>query len=122
MSPFPPDDFDCQSCGACCATSADWPRFSTEDDAALALIPDAMVAADLSGMRCEDGRCAALTGAVGTHTACAIHPLRPEVCRACMPGDPECVIARDRWSLFVPEAWRASAYEVAPGGGASAPS
>ena len=86
--------FDCQSCGACCAYAADWPRFSTEEDAELDRIPEALVAADLSGMRFEGGRCAALCGEVGKHTACGIYDARPHVCRACMPGDPECLMAR----------------------------
>ncbi|TPN82048.1 YkgJ family cysteine cluster protein [Mesorhizobium sp. CU2] len=86
--------FDCQSCGACCAYAADWPRFSTEEDAELDRIPEALVAADLSGMKFENGRCAALIGDVGKHTACGIYDARPHVCRACMPGDPECLIAR----------------------------
>jgi hypothetical protein len=86
--------YDCQSCGACCAYSADWPRFSTEDDAALALIPEKLVARDESGMRCEGVRCAALVGEVGRFTACGIYAVRPEVCRACMPGDAECLMAR----------------------------
>ncbi|MEZ2330045.1 YkgJ family cysteine cluster protein [Mesorhizobium sp. RCC_202] len=86
--------FDCQSCGACCAYAADWPRFSTEEDAELDRIPEALVATDLSGMRFEGGRCAALRGEVGKHTACGIYDARPHVCRACMPGDPECVMAR----------------------------
>src|SRR5690349_28039 len=37
--PMIANDNPCQACGACCATSANWPRFSTEDDAALDLIP-----------------------------------------------------------------------------------
>lgn len=28
-------NFDCQSCGACCAYSADWPRFSLETEEEL---------------------------------------------------------------------------------------
>ena len=86
--------YDCQACGACCAYSAEWPRFSTEEDAELDLIPEALVAADLSGMKFENGRCAALTGEPGKHTACGIYAIRPVVCRECMPGDPECHIAR----------------------------
>ncbi|RVA08938.1 YkgJ family cysteine cluster protein, partial [Mesorhizobium sp. M7D.F.Ca.US.004.03.1.1] len=35
--------FDCQSCGACCSYSAEWPRFSTEDDAQLDRIPEKYV-------------------------------------------------------------------------------
>lgn len=93
--------FDCQSCGACCAYSADWPRFSTEDDEQLDRIPEKFVAADLSGMRCEGNRCSALTGEVGRHTACGIYDLRPDVCRACMPGGADCLMARAAHGLAV---------------------
>ncbi|WP_245436662.1 YkgJ family cysteine cluster protein [Mesorhizobium tamadayense] len=86
--------FDCQSCGACCSYSADWPRFSTEEDAELDRIPEKYVSADLSGMRCEGGRCAALRGEVGKGTACTIYEIRPHVCRACMPGGDDCLMAR----------------------------
>lgn len=86
--------FDCQSCGACCSYSAEWPRFSTEDDAQLDRIPAKLVAANLSGMRCEGVRCSALSGEVGKSTACGIYELRPDVCRACMPGDDDCLMAR----------------------------
>ncbi|CDX27428.1 hypothetical protein MPLB_960021 [Mesorhizobium sp. ORS 3324] len=93
--------FDCQSCGACCAYSADWPRFSTEEDAELDRIPEELVAADQSGMRCEGGRCAALHGEVGKQTACAIYEIRPHVCRACMPGGDDCLMARELYGLAV---------------------
>nr|WP_316655664.1 YkgJ family cysteine cluster protein [uncultured Gellertiella sp.] len=93
--------YDCQSCGACCSYSADWPRFTLESDEALALIPEALVSADLSGMRCDGQRCLALKGDIGKHVACTIYPLRPEVCRACMPGDPECLMAREEHGLPV---------------------
>jgi len=89
----------CQSCGACCAYSRDWPRFTTEDDTALDLIPARFVNTGLSGMRCEGERCAALAGRIGEATACTIYALRPDVCRACQPGDPECAIARRRFGL-----------------------
>src|SRR5579864_7441498 len=52
----------CQSCGACCAYSKNWPRFSTEDDAALDLIPAKFVNDNQSGMRCDGERCSALKG------------------------------------------------------------
>ncbi|RYG65941.1 YkgJ family cysteine cluster protein [bacterium] len=86
--------FDCRSCGACCATSADWPRFSLESDEQLDRIPEALVATDLSGMRCEGDRCLALAGVVGEVASCTIYEIRPEVCRACQLGDPECDLAR----------------------------
>jgi Fe-S-cluster containining protein len=89
----------CQSCGACCAYSEHWPRFSTEDDAALDLIPAGFVNERQSGMRCEGDRCSALSGRIGVATSCAIYAVRPEVCRTCMPGDAECSMARRKWAL-----------------------
>ena len=94
-------DSTCQACGACCAYSANWPRFSIEDDAALALIPEHLVNARQSGMRCDGDRCSALDGKVGVATSCTIHTVRPEVCRTCMPGDVECAMARKRYGLPV---------------------
>jgi hypothetical protein len=91
----------CQACGACCAYSSSWPRFTTEDDAALELIPARLVNENSSGMRCEGHRCAALRGEVGLATSCAIYADRPEVCRACMPGDFECDMARKKHGLPV---------------------
>lgn len=95
---FPSDDFDCKSCGACCSYSPEWPRFSTEDEAQLDRIPAKYVARDESGMRCDGARCSALLGEVGKSTSCAIYEIRPDVCRACMPGDHECRMAR--WKFF----------------------
>jgi Fe-S-cluster containining protein len=89
----------CQNCGACCAYSRNWPRFTVEDDETLALIPEQFVNERQSGMRCDGERCAALVGRVGEATSCAIYAVRPEVCRTCMPGDPECSMARRRFGL-----------------------
>jgi Fe-S-cluster containining protein len=91
----------CQSCGACCAYSAEWPRFSLESEAVLARIPPALVDEGRGRMRCEGNRCAALQGEVGKSTRCSIYDRRPDVCRACMPGDPECLIARRHHNLPV---------------------
>jgi len=52
--------FDCQTCGACCAYSDTWPRFTLEDEAAIARIPPALVNDAGNGMRCTGDRCAAL--------------------------------------------------------------
>lgn len=93
----------CQACGACCAYSSNWPRFTTEDEAALDLIPEKFVNDKLSGMRCDGDRCAALSGKIGVATSCGIYSIRPEVCRTCMPGDPECGMARRRHGLPVLE-------------------
>jgi uncharacterized protein len=89
----------CQACGACCAYSSNWPRFSTEDDADLDLIPVELVNERASGMRCDGDRCAALDGRIGEATACTIYAVRPEVCRTCMPGDAECTMAREKHGL-----------------------
>lgn len=95
------EPFDCQACGACCAYSADWPRFSLESDEQLDAIPEAMVAADLSGMKFENGRCVALKGELGKCVGCTIYAARPIVCRDCMPGDPECLMAREAIGLDI---------------------
>jgi Fe-S-cluster containining protein len=91
----------CQACGACCSYSQNWPRFTTEDDAELDLIPEKFVNERLSGMRCDGDRCSALSGKVGVATSCTIYAVRPEVCRTCMPGDAECAMARRRHGLPV---------------------
>lgn len=96
-----PDIYDCQACGACCAYSEDWPRFSLETDEELDAIPEAMVAADLSGMKFENGRCVALKGELGKCVGCTIYAVRPIVCRDCMPGDPECLMAREAIGLAI---------------------
>ncbi len=90
---------DCQACGACCAFSAAWPRFTLEDDAQLDAIPPRLVAGDESGMRCTGERCDALAGKVGTATLCTIYDLRPTVCRDCVPGGEDCRMARARHGL-----------------------
>jgi hypothetical protein len=99
VSSTAPEVSPCQSCGACCAYSREWPRFTTEDDAALDRIPIAFVDDSLGRMRCVGDRCAALAGEVGVATACTIYAVRPEVCRTCQPGDEECLMARARFGL-----------------------
>ena len=89
----------CQSCGACCAFDETWPRFSLESDAEIAAIPEALVSASGSGMRCEAHRCSALAGAIGRHAACTIYAVRPLVCRDCQPGDDECNMARAKYGF-----------------------
>lgn len=91
--------FDCQTCGACCAFSDTWPRFTLEDEAVLARIPAALVNDAGSGMRCIGARCGALTGTVGVTVACTAYNVRPDVCRECSPGDEACTIARARFNL-----------------------
>jgi uncharacterized protein len=92
-------DAVCRSCGACCAFSKEWPRFSTEDDADLDRIPAEFIDPQLGGIRCDGNRCSALVGKVGVATTCRIYRIRPDVCRACEPGDDACRLARDRFGL-----------------------
>lgn len=89
----------CNTCGACCSYNADWPRFTLEDDAVIARIPIELVSGTMSGMRCNGDRCCALVGEVGTATSCSIYAHRPDVCRACQPGDDACTMARQRFGL-----------------------
>lgn len=90
---------DCRTCGACCAFSRDWPRFTLETDADIERIPAAFVNEASSGMRCNGDRCSALIGDVGISTTCAVYGQRPEVCRACEPGDDACRIARRHFGI-----------------------
>jgi uncharacterized protein len=70
-----------------------------ESDADLARIPSAYVDDGLGGMKCSGDRCTALVGEVGVSTTCAIYSARPDVCRACLPGDDACKMARQRFNL-----------------------
>jgi len=90
----------CQSCGACCAYDATWPRFSLETDEEIGRIPAALVAETQSGMRCVGDRCLALAGEIGKTTRCTVYDVRPQVCRSCMPGDEACLMARAHHKLY----------------------
>ncbi len=87
----------CLSCGACCAYSQEWPRFSLETETEILAIKAAFVGE--RGMRCIGDRCSALKGDVGVETACAVYDVRPHVCRSCEAGDPECNIARAKFGF-----------------------
>ncbi len=89
----------CQSCGACCAFSRDWPRFTTEDECDLERIPRVFADHHAGRMQCDGDRCSALLGEVGVSTACAVYSVRPEVCRTCEPGDDACRMAREKFGL-----------------------
>lgn len=90
---------DCQTCGACCDYSREWPRFSLEDPTTLARIPAAYVDDENGRMRCDGNRCRALDGDIGVKTTCTIYEWRPYVCRDCLPGDEACMIARHHHGL-----------------------
>jgi uncharacterized protein len=50
-------------------------------------------------MRCVADRCSALIGEVGQSTSCGVYDHRPDVCRACEPGDDACSIAREHFEM-----------------------
>ncbi len=99
ISPQLAAESPCNTCGACCAYAADWPRFTLESDAAIARLPPELVDKGMTGMRCDGSRCSALKGEVGVATACTVYALRPDVCRECQPGDEACTMARERYRL-----------------------
>jgi uncharacterized protein len=103
----------CTSCGACCAYSSEWPRFTLESDEMLDLIPTTLVNERLSGMRFEGERCSALVGKIGCTTACSIYDVRPQVCRDCQPGDDACTMAREARGMPPIEAESPADYPVA---------
>ena len=89
----------CRTCGACCSFAADLPAFTTDTDAEIAAIPRAYVNAASTGMNCHGDRCSALAGDVGCATTCLAYDVRPDVCRACAPGDAECNLARQFFGM-----------------------
>lgn len=89
----------CTRCGACCAYSAEWPRFTLETDEDLAKIPEALVDGGLGRMRWDGSRCAALEGTVADCVSCSIYTIRPIVCRDCVVGDEACTMARAHHGL-----------------------
>jgi len=97
------DDHDCRACGACCvnlpsnaAEGFAWWVEIAADDRILArrdLVQKLVVydAAAVPHLRVlDDGRCAALRGALGRSTRCAIYHDRPSPCRRVQPGDALC--------------------------------
>ena len=96
-------DFDCRSCGACCANPdenraegfVDWVAVRDGepllDDARLA---QRLVVTNALGerhLRLDSAwRCLALRGRIGHRVSCTVYGLRPEGCRRIEPGDARC--------------------------------
>ncbi len=89
----------CQSCGACCNYSSEWPRFTIEDDATIARLPAEFINDADTGMRCDGDRCLGLDGTIGLWTACTVYADRPVVCRECVAGDHACTMAREAYGM-----------------------
>jgi uncharacterized protein len=81
---------DCQSCGACCAYSWEWPTLigpGDGDGLPFHLIEDGR-------MRCNGNRCAALSGELGEEVSCTVYEDRPLVCREFAAGSEDCRMVR----------------------------
>ncbi|HEY0833449.1 MAG TPA: YkgJ family cysteine cluster protein [Azospirillum sp.] len=86
---------DCQSCGACCAYSWEWPTFVGVRDGEG--IP-AHLKED-GRMRCDGDRCAALIGTIGVEVQCRVYEDRPLVCMEFAAGSDACRAVRTRFGL-----------------------
>ncbi len=99
--------YDCQSCGACCATydvllmGTDLDRFEA-DPSLLALTTPyeklAGVQARFMRREAATGRCVALRGPLHA-CACSIYADRPMLCRELEVGSPHCLAAREAFGL-----------------------
>jgi len=99
-----PVDYDCRTCGACCANPdenraqgvVDWVEVGDAgpllDDARLTSRLVAMNPAGERHLRLDaGGRCLALRGRIGGRVSCTIYALRPAGCWRVEPGDTRCL-------------------------------
>lgn len=100
--------FDCQHCGACCASfrvSFYWTEAQGEHDPAGLGVPVHLTQPVSPHLLCMQGtharhpRCAALQGEVGQAVGCSVYAQRPSPCREVQPGDAQCLKARSRHGL-----------------------
>ncbi|MFP5261811.1 MAG: YkgJ family cysteine cluster protein [Blastocatellia bacterium] len=98
-------NFDCQTCGACCAAEhlgtvevSHYDRTPREYTASLPGPWSNEITGQLQRglrlMRRVGGRCAALPDDVGRHVSCAVYDRRPAICRRFTPGSDKCLGAR----------------------------
>ena len=99
--------FDCQRCGACCASfRVDFSIMETEAEGGG--VPDGLaepVTAGTCRLRGTDHsppRCAALMGRSGEQVASAIYRWRPSPCHDFEVGSDACLRARRRHGLSTP--------------------
>lgn len=90
-------EWDCQSCGACCAhyrVSFYWQEAEQRrlDFSSLHQISPWRVC--FSGTESLPCRCAHLSGTVGQQVSCGIYAQRPSPCREVQAGDAKCLRAR----------------------------
>ena len=86
---------DCQSCGACCSYSWEWPALIGDWDG------DGIVEhmKEDGRMRCNGNRCAALMGTLGDSVFCSVYENRPLVCREFTAGSDACHTVRAQLGL-----------------------
>ncbi len=96
--------FDCQTCGACCASfRVDFHHGELLSEGGS--VPDGLAVAVTGNtvrMRGTDhvpARCAALGGPIGQRVGCGIYEWRPSPCRELEPGSDACLRARVRHGL-----------------------
>ncbi|WP_114860601.1 YkgJ family cysteine cluster protein [Azospirillum brasilense] len=86
---------DCESCGACCAYSWEWPTFigDWDGDGIMEHLKED------GRMRCNGNRCAALMGTLGESVFCSVYEHRPLVCREFTAGSDACHTVRSQLGL-----------------------
>ncbi len=100
--------FDCQHCGACCATFRVSFYWAEADDAPGGTVPVGLTEPVGPHHRCMQGtaskpvRCVALSGELGQQVGCRIYAQRSSTCREVMPGDAQCLKARAQHGLPTP--------------------
>lgn len=99
------DPSPCQHCGACCAHFRVTFYWAEADDAPGGTVPVALTHQQSPTTRCMQGtdtyqpHCIALEGEVGCAVSCRIYAVRPSPCREVMPGDAQCLRAREAHGL-----------------------
>lgn len=100
-----PVEFDCQACGACCASFRVSFYWAEADDAPGGTVPVGLTEPVSPHLRCMQGtgtkppHCVALQGRVGESVACRIYAQRSSSCKSVMPGDEQCLKARSHHGL-----------------------
>lgn len=108
----PPPSFDCQMCGACCASKNPADSVHVQiDDEDVAQIPNIMrgslITSASAGTFLKTKKvagqavCSALSGEVGKQCKCGIYKKRPMMCRLFEVGSAECLDARMHFGLSI---------------------
>ena len=101
------DEYDCQSCGACCTTNWEENHYVllneedilrlTDNRASLIVYPDGKNGRAALRTKINDYSeivCAALDGCAGKRVSCSIYDDRPRACRRFARGGSACDYAR----------------------------